>query len=347
MLILYICAIDCIMRSKITIHDIARSLNISPSTVSRALNDNPRISVSTREKVKEFAQENNYNPNLLASSLRKGRSLNVGIVVPRINRHFFSNVIGGMEEILNAAGYNLIICQSMEDYHKELHNLKALVNLHVDAIFISLSIGTRKLDHIKNLQTRGIHVIMFDRVDESLGIDLIKLNDYLGSFNTVKHLIEQGCEKIVHFGGPTHIKAYQERQKGYSEALLENNIDVPILNIIEDSLTKEKGYWAMINLIENNKIPDAIFSASDYSALGAVLACRDKNIEIPKDICIAGFANEPFTEFIRPGLTSTDQNPELMGKKAAELFLNKGSNTDQIKSIIEPELIIRQSTLKT
>jgi LacI family transcriptional regulator, galactose operon repressor len=334
------------MRSKITIHDIARSLKISPSTVSRALNDNPRISESTRQKVKVFAQENDYTPNILASSLRKGRSLKVGIVVPRINRHFFSNVIGEVEEILNETGYNLIICQTLEDYKKEIHNIKTLVNLHVDAIFISLSTGTKNLDHIKELQKSGIHLVMFDRVDESLGIDLVKLDDFMGSFNTVQHLINQGCRNIVHFGGPTHILSYHERQKGYSEALEKNNIQTSLNKINSDTLTKEKGYHAMINLIETNKIPDAIFSASDYSALGAVLACRERNIEIPKDICIAGFANEPFTEFIRPGLTSTDQKPELMGKKVAELFLNKGSNKDQIKSIIKPELIIRESTLK-
>jgi LacI family transcriptional regulator len=218
--------------------------------------------------------------------------------------------------------------------------------LHVDAIFISLATGTKNLAHIKELKNNDIHVVMFDRVDESLGFDIVKLDDYMGSFKTVHHLIDQGCKNIVHFSGPGHILAYHERKKGYSEALEKNNLNAPLNNIIDDALTKEKGYQAMINLIENNKIPDAIFSASDYSALGAVLACRDKNIDIPGDICIAGFANEPFTEFIKPGLTSTDQNPELIGKKAAELFLNKGSNIDQIKSIIEPRLIIRESTLK-
>ena len=272
--------------------------------------------------------------------------MNVGIVLPRINRHFFSNVIGGMEEILNESNHNLIICQTLEDYTKEIDNIKTLVNLHVDAIFISLATGTKNLDHIKELMNTDIHVVMFDRVNESLGIDLVKLDDYMGSMNTVNHLISQGCKNIMHFSGPTHIKAYEERQQGYREALENNNLNVSSEYIIDDTLTKEKGYQVMINLIENNKIPDAIFSASDYSALGAVLACREKNISIPSGICIAGFANEPFTEFIRPGLTSTDQNPELMGKKVAELFLQKGANTDQIKSIIEPELIIRESTLK-
>jgi len=332
------------MKKGITIHDISQALGISSATVSRALNDHPRISKKTREKVKAYALKSGYSPNTLASSLRKGESKTVGIVVPRINRHFFSNVIGGMEKILNAAGYSLIICQSYEDYEKELYNLNTLINLHVDAIFISLATGTRDTSHIKTIINRGIRTIMFDRIDDSLKTDSVRLNDYKAADQIVQHMIDKGCKKIFHFSGPKHISIYRERMDAYTDALENNKLETNDFMIMDDILTKEKGYDAMMQLIESKNIPDGIFSASDYSALGAMLACREKNIKIPENIALAGFANEPFTGIIDPALTSADQNPKIMGREMAKLFLNKKKNQAPERIVLDPEIIIRKST---
>ncbi|HYW94141.1 MAG TPA: LacI family DNA-binding transcriptional regulator, partial [Bacteroidales bacterium] len=173
----------------ITIHDIAKILEVSPSTVSRALNDNPRISKATREAVMKMAREKGYHPNNIATSLRKGTSKTIGVVIPRINRFFFSGVISGMEEILNHAGFNLMIYQSMEDGEKEMQGLQTLSDMRTDALFISLAAGTKSMKHIQDLVSRGMTILMFDRVDDALGVSTVKLDDYHGAFETVTHMV--------------------------------------------------------------------------------------------------------------------------------------------------------------
>ncbi len=332
------------MEEKFTIHDIARILNVSPSTVSRALNDNPRISANMRKEVQLLAQQYGYSKNNLATSLRRGQSMTAGVIIPRITRYFFSSVIGGMEEVLRKAGYNLMICQTQESYSKEIKNLKTLMDMQVDVIFISLSAETTKSDHIREIIQSGKKIIMFDRVDESLDIEMAKLNDYQGAFNTVDHMLKQGYRKIVHFSGPDNLSVYQERKNGYLDALRKNNINY--FAIIDDVITKEKGREAMDALVNSNNMPDGIFAASDYSALGALLSAREHKISVPEQFGIAGFANEPFTEFIHPGITSTDQKAEIMGKKIAGMFLENPKGNKNHQEIIDPELIIRNSTLK-
>ena len=342
----YICAIDCaLMEEKVTIHDIARMLKVSPSTVSRALNNNPRISRSMRDEIQKLANDRGYRPNILASSLRKGKSMTAGVVIPRINRFFFSGVIGGMEEILNTAGFNLMICQTLENYSKENENLKTLLNMQVDVIFISLSAGTVNTSHIRDIINRGKRVIMFDRVDENLDLEMVRLNDFQGAYNTVKHMLSQGYRRIVHFAGPGNLLAYRERERGYREALRDH--DIGYMEVVPDIITRESGMEAMDSIILNKKMPDAVFAASDFSALGAILSARKHSIPVPSSIGIAGFANEPFTEFVHPGITTTDQKSRLMGQKIASLFLNDPEGNKKHREIIDPELIIRNSTLKT
>ncbi len=206
-------------KQNITIHDMAKMLKVSPSTVSRALNDNPRISLSTRQTVQDLAREKSYRPNNLATSLRKGTSMTIGVVIPRINRFFFSGVISGMEEILNRAGYNLMICQSLENNHKEMASIRTILNMRADALFISLSAGTRNTSHIRELAEKGVNVMMFDRVDESLNVSSVKIDDYHGAFETVRHMIAQGYREIVHLAGPTNLTVYRDRKQGYLDAL--------------------------------------------------------------------------------------------------------------------------------
>jgi LacI family transcriptional regulator len=332
------------MDDKVTIHDIARLLKVSPSTVSRALNNNPRISNDMRDEIQKLAREHGYRRNSLASSLRRGKSMTAGVVIPRITRFFFSGVIGGMEEILSKAGFNLMICQTLESFEKETENLKTLLDMQVDVIFISLSAGTLKTDHLKEIIKIGKRVIMFDRVDDNLDIEMVKLNDYEGAYNTVVHMLQQGYKKIAHLSGPEHLNVYRERINGYLDALKDNGIEYQ--KIIQDVITKERGIEAFKELKERSELPDAIFAASDYSALGAVLAARKYNISVPEEIGIAGFANEPFTEFVFPGITSTDQKAELMGERIAKIFLDDPEGNNKLKEIISPELIVRNSTLK-
>ncbi len=332
------------MEDKPTIQDIAKILNVSPSTVSRALNNNPRISRLKREKIQKLAKEKGYSRNSLAYSLRRGKTQTAGVIIPRITRFFFSSVIGGLEEVLRTAGFNLIICQTEEDHIKEIQSLRTLIDMQVDVIFISLSAGTITTDHIREIIDSGKRIIMFDRVDEKLNIEMVKLNDYEGAYKTVTHMLEQGYRKIIHFGGPENLAVYKERKQGYLDALEDNNVTYH--QIISNVITRESGKKAFHALFEGKHPPDGIFSASDFSALGAILSARELNISVPEDIGIAGFANEPFTEYVYPGITSTDQKGTLMGQRIAEMFLDDPEGSTKHREIISPELLIRKSTLK-
>ena len=330
--------------NNITIHDIARIMDVSPSTVSRALNNNPRISLHTRQAIQKLAREQGYRPNNIATSLRKGKSMTIGVIIPRFNRFFFSGVVSGMEEILNEAGYNLMIFQSLENQQKEIEGIRTLLNMRTDALFISLSAGTHKTSHIRELAEKGLNIFMFDRVDESIHVSSVKLDDYHGAFRTVTHMIEQGYRKIIHLAGPTHLDVYKDRQRGYLDALNSAGITPDPGLIIPDTLSKDKAYTIVLNLFNSGVNPDAIFAASDFPALGSLLAARKLALKVPDDLGLAGFANEPFTEFVQPGITSTDQYPEKMGRSVASLFLKNISDPGIRREIIKPNLVIRGST---
>lgn len=296
--------------------------------------------------VHELADFHGYQPNNIASSLRKGKTFTIGVVVPRIDRHFFSNIIGGMEEVLNSAGYNLVICQSNEDFYTEAENLKSLSNLRVDALFISMAATTNDVSHIQEIIDHGTRVIMFDRIDDNIKAPKVVLDDYQGAFSMVEHLIKQGYQKIYHFSGPDNLKVYRDRKQGYLDAMNRNGLSTDPGMIINNAITREKGYEAFDTLYQEKKQIDAVFCASDFSALGVLLAARKNSLNPPEDIGIAGFSNEPFTEFIQPGISSIDQKAKLMGQKVAEIYLENKKIEKEQNFIIQPELIIRNSTKK-
>lgn len=338
-------------KQHITIHDIAKELNVSASTVSRALQNHPRISQSTREAVKKLAERYNYQPNVMASSLRRGKSRTVGVIVPQINRNFFANVIGGMEEVLAASGYNLMICQTHERVENEASAIKTLINARVDAILLSISMETTSNDHLKVLLERDIRLLFFDRVFEGTNVGSVVVDDQLGAYLNVKHLLEQGYRRIVHVAGADHITVYRERKDGYLKAMTEAGIDVPPSWIMEKPLILEGGESAFETGIELSGVPDAYFCAGDFAALGVMQAALKQGLRIPEDLGITGFANEPFTAFLEPSLTTVDQRGGEMGKIVAEMFLQCGKKTTPAEScdqiVLKPELIIRNSSILT
>lgn len=189
-------------RKQATIQDIANVLTITASTVSRALNDHPKISQSTKDQVWKVARELHYQPNIAASNLRKGKANTIGMIVPRINRHFFSNVITGVESVLNPAGYNLIICQSEEKLLKEIENIKTLISSRVAGILISLSIESQDVNHLQKIIDNHIPLVMFDRVSDKLQVNMVENDDVSGSYEMTLHLLEQGYRNILWMGGP-------------------------------------------------------------------------------------------------------------------------------------------------
>jgi LacI family transcriptional regulator len=334
-------------KQHITIHDLAKILKLNASTVSRALNDHPKISTETKKLVQQLASEMNYQPNALASSLRKGSAHTVGLVLPRVNRNFFASAIEGIEAVLNKAGYHLIITQSNERVEKEKICINSLISSRVDGIIISISWETIDLSHLIAAQNKKVPLIFFDRIPRDFEASKVMLNDFQGAYQATEYLINNGNKRIAFLGGPLHLQIYSERFRGYKTALEDYNYPVDLSYVIENCLTQESGVEAAAHLLSLAKKPDAIFSSSDYSALGALVYCKENGLKIPEDISIFGFANEPFTKLVDPPLSSIEQFPYKMGETAAQLFLdeikNKGSKHQTIEII--PEIRVRQSVL--
>lgn len=335
-------------KKKTTIHDIARELDVTASTVSRALKDHPRISDSTKETVMEMAKKLNYQPNSIAAALRNGKSNIVGVIVPTADRNFFASVIRGVEEVVNQSGYNVIICQSNDSPEKEKSNIKALLESQVDGILASYAKQTTNFDHYQEVVNRGVPLILFDRQHESLNVGAVVIDDYLGAYRATEHLIEQGCSKIIHFSGHANVSIYKERKRGYKEALKRHDLTVDEKLIMESDLKLEAGEKMARHILEWEELPDAIFSASDYAAMGAMEVLKKGGIRIPEQIAIVGFSNESFTSFVEPSLTTVDQHSKQMGNFSARLFLDYidgNISTDAPpKTVLSPELIVRNSS---
>ncbi len=333
-------------KRRVTITDIANELGVTPSTVSRALAGDGRVSTSTRERVLRVAGDLRYQPNVLASSLRKGRSETIGMVVPRINRHFFSHVISGVEALLNPAGFNLLISQTHEREQHERKAIRSMLSNRVGGIIISHSVETVRFDHLVEVVNEGVPLVQFDRVSIDVSGPRIVNDNFLGALRSTQHLIRNGCERIAHFSGALHVNVYKERFEGYKYALEKAGIQYDPALLVEDCITQEAGSEAVEQLMSKGLI-DGLFAASDYSALGALKRIKSLGMIIPGEMKISGFANEPFAELIDPALTSVEQNAFEMGNQVARAILeNIGSDQLPDEEIHVPvRLIARESSL--
>jgi LacI family repressor for deo operon, udp, cdd, tsx, nupC, and nupG len=338
-------------KKRTTIYDIAAKLNITASSVSRALNNSNYVNENTKQLILKTAAEMNYKRNILASNLRKGHSKTIGIVVPRINQNFFANVIAGIEEATYEKDYNLIICQSGESHEKEVKCVNALVNQQVDCIVISISAESHDYKHLKNVIDHGIQLIQFDRVvDELETLKVINDNEQ-ASMEAVSHLIEQGYKRIALLEGPQNLDIFRQRKNGYLSALKKYKLPVIDELLVENALTKEMGAEATRKLLSLKNPPDAIFaSTSDFSALGVLEVATAMGFKVPGQLGILGYSNEAFTELTSPSITTIDQFSIYMGKTVADLYFQEMKNKDISvvpKTIsIKPKLIIRSSTLR-
>jgi LacI family transcriptional regulator len=332
-----------------TIIDIANALGVTPSTVSRALAGNPRVKEGTRQKVHEKAMELGYQQNVVASSLRKGRSDTIGMLVPRINRNFFSHVISAVEEVLNPAGYNLLICQSNERVSKEKQAIQVLFKNRVAGIIMSHSIETVDFEHILQVTEAKVPVVQFDRVNSIVPGPRVVNDNFTGAYMAVKHLIKSGYTKIAHVTGSLSVNVYQERFKGYQYALNEANIPFDANIVIEDAITRETGFDQAIRLLDSTNV-DAFFCAGDFSATGVIQAILDKGLKVPEDIGVVGFANEPFAELMSPKLTTVEQNAYDMGLRAANALMkiiSENNGGDNVEEVVPVRLLVRESSVKS
>ena len=339
-------------KKRTTIYDIAEKLNITASSVSRALNNSSYVNETTKKLILKTAEELNYKRNILASNLRKGQSKTIGVVVPRINQNFFANIIAGIEDTTYQKGYNLIICQSNESHEKEIKCINTLINQHVDCIMISVSVESDEYQHLQNVIDHGIQLIQFDRVADELETLKVINDNEQASFEAVCHLIEQGYQKVALLEGPQNLNIFKQRKTGYLNALKKYNM--PVINefIIENAWTKELGAEATRKLLSLHDLPDAIFaSTSDFSALGVLEVANALSIKVPSELGICGYSNEGFTEITSPSITTIDQFSVYMGKTVANLYFQEMENddTEVIPKIIsiKPKLLVRGSTIRT
>ena len=322
----------------VTISDIAAALGVTPSTVSRALSGSPRVKEETRLAVEQMAAEMGYERNIVASNLRKGRSDIVGIIVPRIHREFFSNCIGGAESILEEAGYCVLICQTHERFDAEVKALRTLRNNQVAGVLMSHAIGSDDGEHIAEALGGRIPLVQFDRVFSALPGAKVVSNNFQGAYEATKHLIEQGYERIGTLAGYMNSEAYEARLAGYRSALLDAGRDVDESLVFLDTIVRETGFEAGLKAVEAGC--DALYSAGDFSALGAIEAARSQGLRIPEDFGIVGTANESFTALMTPSMSSLALNPFEMGRQAAQAFLSGEEET----RVVPMELKVRDSS---
>jgi LacI family transcriptional regulator len=340
-----------VAKKRASITDLARQLNISVSTVSRALSGHSAISEATTKRVTALAKELNYQPNSMASGLRKGRSNLLGVVVPHIDGNFFSQVVKGIEAAASKAGYHVLICQSNEDMAHERENLETLMNAQVEGILVSLSRTTNEFRHFEKVRKRDIPLVFFDRVLEGYAVNAVVLDDRAGGYRATKHLLEQGYRRIAHFSGPQYLNIYKHRRQGYEDALREYGLPVEEALILYGHMDMPDGSAGMQQLLALPEPPDAVFSGSDFSAAGALAVLNERGLRVPEDMGLVGYSNELFSRLTRPMITSIDQHCEVMGRTATRLLLQIMEEREQHFAprhvVLQPELFVRASSLRT
>ena len=347
------------MRRKITLKQIARELDVSISTVSKALKDSPEISEDTKQKIQAFAKLYNYRPNNIALSLKNRKTNTIGIIIPEIVHHFFSKVIRGVELVANQRGYNVIIGLSNESFSKEVINMEMLANGSIDGFIISISKETQQLQdyhHFNETMNQGMPIVMFDRVVSDINCDKVVVNDFNGAKRAVEKLIENKCENIALITTKDYISVGKLRTQGYLDALQEHNItpEADLILKMGDTPDYEENLEILESEIEqlfktNPKI-DGVFAVNELYALYAMKVARKLGLDVPNNVQVIGFTDGVLSKHATPSLTTVSQHAQQMGEKAAHLLIDKleSENTDieeQFQTvIITTDLVEREST---
>lgn len=338
------------MSLKVTLADIARKLNTTAATVSRALNGDPSISEKMKQKIRDTARRMHYKPNKIASSLRRGHSGIIGVIIPSAEINFFGSVVHGIETLANTNGYNVLIYQSNESQETEIKGIETFLSARVDGILVSIAKETTNYSHFTAAKESGIPIIFFDRSKDKLGIHSVVIDDFKGAYLATSHLIAQGYKRIAHISGPQHLAIFKNRLKGYKKALKDAGIPIHEEYIIKGNVSVESGRSATVQLLQLKKKPDAVFAVEDFTALGVIKELKEHLIRIPEDFGVIGFANESFGEYITPALSTMDQQTVEMGKHSFELLMklmnNEISGHKEHKIVLEPLPVLRESSMR-
>ncbi|MFT3936199.1 MAG: LacI family DNA-binding transcriptional regulator [Chitinophagaceae bacterium] len=333
-----------------TIVDIAKALNISKSTVSRALHEHGDINPQTREAVLKVARELDYQPNQLAQSLVNSKTNTIGIIVPEFMTYFFPTVIIGAQEVAAAAGYNVIICQSQESLKTEIANANVLLSSRVDGVLVSMTKETKKFDHFKAFERYGIPIVFFNRVCEEINTSKVLVDDYEGAFKAVEHLILAGYKNIAHIGGPSVLRITYNRLNGYMDALKKYKMPIKKELIVHSDLSVKAAIQCSEKLLSRKNRPDAVFCVNDPTAIQLMLYAKSKGIKIPRELGVVGFSNDPMASVIEPSLTTIEQPVSDMGREAMRILLDavkKGlKDFVPVRTSLQTKLIVRKSSIR-
>lgn len=339
------------MKRKVTLKQIAKELDVSISTVSKALRNSLEISEDTRQKVQAFAKLYNYKPNLIALSLKNRKTKNICIIIPEIIHHFFSTVISGIENVANEKGYNVIVCLSDESFDKEVINMEMLANGSIDGFIMSLSKETQQkkdFHHIIEVINQGMPVVMFDRVTNDILCDKVIIDDELAAFNTTQYLIDKGLKKIALITTVDYVSVGKLRTKGYNKALKNNNIDVneSLILKIEDIDTIE----TQIEELLKDKSIQAVFAVNEIFAVTTIKIASKLKIKIPEELSVIGFTDGIISKYSTPSITTVSQNGVIMGNKAAQMLIERLESDEDAEEyytteVVETHLVERESTL--
>jgi DNA-binding LacI/PurR family transcriptional regulator len=335
-------------RHQTTIIDIAKSVGVSNSTVSRALHGHSDISPETRQAVLDMAAQLDYQPNQLAYNLVKSRTNTIGMIVPEFHNRFFPNVIMGAHQVLTAEGYNLTIMQSNESFAVEVANTKAMLANRIDGLLISLTQETNSFEHLQVFEKRGIPLVLFNRVCDDVRAPKVVVNDFEAAFMAVEHLIENGYERIAHLGGPLNLLVSRERMNGYHAAMEKYGKPVEEELVIQGMLSQQKARIYGKYLLDLENRPDAIFAVNDSAAIEIMLMAREMGIRIPDELGVVGFSDNPESAYIGPGLTTVRQPTIEIGETTARWVLQMIDSEEELsmpqERILKTELIVRGSS---
>ncbi|MGL5112029.1 MAG: LacI family DNA-binding transcriptional regulator [Flavobacterium sp.] len=340
------------MRKKVTLKQIAKELDVSISTVSKSLRNSLEIGEETRLKVQAFAKFYNYRPNNIALSLKNRRTKTIGIIIPEIVHYFFSTVINGIEQVANEKGYSVIICLSDESFDKEVMNMELLAHGSTDGFIMSLSKETQfknDFHHITEVINQGMPVVMFDRVTDQVLCDKVIIDDQKAAYEAVEHLIKQGRKKIALVTTVDYVSVGKLRTDGYVNALKDHNIpfDENLIIKIEDVDT----CGIIISKLLEDKAIDAVFAVNELFAVTILKTAHKMGLNIPKDVAIIAFTDGIISKYSTPTITTVSQSGKKMGRKAAEILIQRLESEEQESEeeiygteIIETHLIEREST---
>lgn len=337
------------MNKPATIKDIAKQLNISISTVSRAMRNAPDVNPDTRKAVMALSEELSYHPNKLALSFKQRQTHNIGVLVPNLD-YVISTMVKGIDEVALEAGYTVMVCQSNESYGREIVNTRRLLDSLVDGFIISVSSETKVFDHFNKIRDKQMPMVVFDRVTPFLKAPGVRIDNLDGGLQATEHLVEQGYKRIAILAGPKNLGISNTRMEGYISALKKHRIKPDPDLIIHCDFNQDYAYVATQELLSMKKRPDAIFTISDRMAIGAMLAIKERGLRMPQDIGLVGFNNDPVTQLVTPAISSVDQPAFEIGKIAARLFIETVHNKEdmsQVEEVLKPKLYIRESSQRT